>query len=178
MTRLNKGDDASGVFAKFAEQGAVPADWREQLVVRLGQRPRRIGVWAELALYGARLCLDEHLLEQLPDNAALRVVSTTGPSQALAHAWQACAENTLPMPFDFLQSQPSQMLVALCQHLQWQGDALFMAHEKLDVLLTAIQHEASILRTQSLDNHAPWGGLLFGYVDLVPTPRSQWCLIK
>lgn len=36
----------------------VPSDWRDQLVLRLEQRPRRLGTWAELALYGALQCLD------------------------------------------------------------------------------------------------------------------------
>jgi len=35
------------------QPGALPADWRAQLATRLGQRPRRMGVLAELALYGA-----------------------------------------------------------------------------------------------------------------------------
>ena len=35
----------------------LPDDWREQLATRLGQRPRRIGILAELALYGSLDCL-------------------------------------------------------------------------------------------------------------------------
>lgn len=30
-----------------------PADWHEQLAQMLGAKPRRIGTWAELGLYGA-----------------------------------------------------------------------------------------------------------------------------
>ncbi|RYY54367.1 MAG: hypothetical protein EOO24_63765 [Comamonadaceae bacterium] len=32
----------------------------------------------------------------------------------------------LPLPFDFMQSQPSLMLAALGAALDWQGDASFM----------------------------------------------------
>ena len=39
----------------LAHHGAPPPpDWRERLAVRLGKRPRRLGAWAELAVYGAR----------------------------------------------------------------------------------------------------------------------------
>ena len=34
-----------------------PADWREQLAQMLGAKPRRIGTWAELGMYGALCCM-------------------------------------------------------------------------------------------------------------------------
>ena len=36
----------------------VPPDWRERVAMRFDQRLRRIGIWAELGLFGARACLD------------------------------------------------------------------------------------------------------------------------
>ncbi len=36
----------------------LPADWRDQLAARLGARPRRLGAWTELAMFGALRCLD------------------------------------------------------------------------------------------------------------------------
>ena len=32
----------------------LPADWREQLAHRLGRRTGGVGLWAELAVFGAR----------------------------------------------------------------------------------------------------------------------------
>lgn len=34
-------------------------DWREALAHMLGAKPRRIGAWAELGLYGALTCMAE-----------------------------------------------------------------------------------------------------------------------
>ncbi|HMS27176.1 MAG TPA: hypothetical protein PKC80_07355 [Burkholderiaceae bacterium] len=156
----------------------VPDNWRDQLASHLGQRPRRVGVWAEVALFGALECLANHGLKQLPTHAVLRVASQYGPTEAIALAWQACAENGLPMPFDFLQSQPSQMLAALSQYLKWVGDAKFISHESAALLMAQMQAEAQVLRLQAEQMQRPWFGLLFGMVDIKPVPRSQWCLLK
>jgi len=67
----------------------LPADWRERLAVRLGQRPRRIGTWAELALYGARLCLDAAQETALPALAQLRVAADALVDIHGQHAWQS-----------------------------------------------------------------------------------------
>lgn len=155
-----------------------PDDWRNQLAQRLGQRPRRIGVWAELALFGALQGLDSIGVSCLSPHTVLRVASSYGAAEALAHAWEACADEALPMPFDFLQSQPSQMLAALSHYLQWQGDASFIAHEDPERLLTCVQTEANTLRQQALQHHLPWGGTLFGYIDLTPVPGSRWLFIE
>lgn len=178
MTVINTKNFALFPIANASLSRTIPADWRDLLFIRLGQRPRRIGEWAELALYGALQCLDDHNLSVLSPHTILRVASTYGPTVAIANTWASSSHKTLPMPFDFLQSQPSQMLAALSKHLQWQGDASFMAHENLDDLCTHINTEADSLRHQAQQLKRPWGGLLLGYVDLVPAPRSQWCLIK
>lgn len=137
----------------------LPADWREQLAKRLGQRPRRIGPWAELALYGARLCLDAAQEAALPAGTQLRVASLNGPVSATrAVAEQAGAG--LPLPFSFMQSQPSQMLAALSQHLAWQGDARFTLCRDPQALLQLAQAECGP------------GGLLIGWVE--DGQRSEW----
>lgn len=152
----------------------LPADWREQLVERLGTRPRRIGLWAEMALFGARQCLDSNGIDRLPSHAVVRVTSSSGPVEALALVGEACEAGLLPMPFDFLQSQPSQMLAALSLHLQWRGDASFVALNDGCALLARGAVEAAVLKRRAVQAKRPWAGLLLGRVDLGPVPRSQW----
>jgi hypothetical protein len=142
-----------------------PGDWREALAARLGQRPRRIGLWAELALYGARLCLDAGGTARLPVDASLRVASLGASTSATRLALEQC-RTALPMPFTFLQSQPSQMLAALSLHLEWQGDARFMLSHDRDALLRLCQSECGA------------GGLLLGWVEEAngpdAAPSSEW----
>lgn len=137
----------------------LPPDWREQLAQRLGTRPRRIGAWAELALHGARLCLDAAGEDVLPAGALLRVASLSGPMAATrAIAEQAGAG--LPMPFTFMQSQPSQMLAALSLQLGWQGDACF----------TVCRDAQATLALAQLDSGP--AGLLIGWVE--EDRRTEW----
>ena len=130
----------------------LPADWRERLAQRLGERPRRIGPWAELALHGALSCLDAAHEESLPAGALLRVASLSGPIAAARAATQQ-AQSGLPMPFTFMQSQPSQMLAALCRHLVWQGDARFIVCRDREALLQLALQESGA------------AGLLIGWVE-------------
>jgi len=129
-----------------------PAGWRDDLARRLGQRPRRLGTWAELALYGARQCLDAAGEPTLPKDAVLRVASQAGPRLATRTAVSQC-DTGLPMPFAFLQSQPSQMLGALSQHLGWRGDARFLVTPDHASMLHLAQAEAGP------------AGLLLGWVE-------------
>jgi hypothetical protein len=129
-----------------------PPDWRQQLAARLGQRPRRIGAWTELALFGALQCLDAAGEAQLPAGAQLRVASLVGPRSA-ARAIVEQGHAGLPMPFSFMQSQPSQMLAALGQHLGWRGDARFvLGRDRQAVLQLALQESGP-------------AGLLIGWVE-------------
>ncbi len=137
----------------------LPADWREQLARRLGQRPRRIGAWAELALYGARLCLDAAGESTLPARAQLRVASLSGPLAATRVIAEQ-ARSSLPMPFAFMQSQPSQMLAALSQQLAWQGDARFMLCRDKDAVLRLARLECGP------------AGVLIGWVE--EDRRTEW----
>ena len=138
-----------------------PPDWRDQLAARLGQRPRRIGPWAELALYGARQCLDAAGETALPPGVSLRVASLSSASGATQAGLEQCRSG-LPMPFTFMQSQPSQMLAALSQHLAWQGDASFMAGRDPQ----AVRHLAEC--------EAGPAGLLFGWVEESDPWRTEW----
>lgn len=140
----------------------LPPDWRDQLAARLGDRPRRIGPWAELALYGARLCLDQAREPILPIGVQLRMASLSGPKSATQSIIEQ-ARAGLPKPFSFMQSQPSHALAVLSQHLAWQGDARFMlCGDKREVLELAQQE------CEALD--AP--GLLIGWVE--EDQRTQW----
>ncbi|RYY88215.1 MAG: hypothetical protein EOO24_34280 [Comamonadaceae bacterium] len=103
-----------------------PESWRDALALRLGQRPRRIGVWAELALYGARQCLDAASESALPPDARVRVASLTGARSATHASMDQFRAGLLPLPFNFMQSQSALMLAALGSALDWQGDASFM----------------------------------------------------
>lgn len=139
----------------------LPDDWREQLASRLGQRPRRIGLLAELALYGALGCLDSANEATLPKNDVLRVCSLRGPTSAIS---QVLLQNQqdLPMPFSFLQSQTSQILPALANALNWQGDAAVILARNAMNLVALTGHQAGN------------NGILLGWVEEVEPCQSFW----
>jgi hypothetical protein len=140
-----------------------PADWRDTLAARLGRRPRRIGQWAELALYGAWRCLDAAGETTLVADARLRVTSLGGQRKAVLACLAQLRENNLLMPFDFMQSQPAMMLAALTQGLKWQGDASFLNGRDLPQLMRLALHGAKA------------GGLLMGQIEEeAGLPCSQW----
>lgn len=141
-----------------------PPDWRQWLASRLQQRPRRIGLWGELALYGARQCLDLAHEPTLPAGALLRVGSRSGPLAATRAGIEQCRDGS-PMPFVFLQSQPNYMLAALSRHLAWQGDAHFIVTRDTHALLALAQLESGRA-----------GGLI-GWVEedaAGETARTEW----
>ena len=142
-----------------------PADWREQLTARLGGKPRRIGIWAELGLYGALLCMADAGETQLPEQASMLVSSQHGPVTAMWSAFEQACEG-LPMPLTFLQTQPSQLLATLAAQLSWRGDARFVTHE--DTL--------SLLRLAAAQNNRD--GLLLGWVDETGGSRSVWLRLQ
>lgn len=143
-----------------------PANWRERLARRLGYKPRRIGTWAELMLYGALCCLDDAGEPSLPDDALLSVSSLFGPIQALHHAL-AEAQDGQPLPLGFLQSQPNQALTHLNKALQWQGNARY--------LTTRTPLEALRLACRS---HVHAGGVLLGWVSELDGGSSQWLRLR
>ena len=138
-----------------------PADWRAQLAVRLGERPRRLGEWVELALWGARQCLDQAGEAQLPANTLLSLSSLKGPDIALRNAL-AQAEEGVPMPITFLTSQPAQALPALAQYLGWQGNGRCLTTRE------------PVLALQLACLEAGGDGLLAGWVDEDTPGKSIW----
>ncbi|MDA7416352.1 hypothetical protein PGB34_08235 [Xenophilus arseniciresistens] len=145
-------------------QAAPPAHWREALAQMLGHRPRRLGEWTELALYGALGCLQAAGETQLPPAARLRLLSRGGPAQAQREALAQWQED-LPMPFTFMQSQPAITLAALAQGLGWQGDAAFLA----------MRGEGPAALTALGLAGAADAGLLLGRVEAGPDGlRSEW----
>jgi hypothetical protein len=161
------------VYRIRSRSAALPvADWREQLATRLGGRPRRIGRWAELGLYGALECLAEGGEDTLAAHAALVLSSRHGPAFAMREAL-AQAREGLPLPLTFLQIQPSQLLATLSAHLSWCGDARFITQpDPLAVLDLALAMAGS---------HAD--GLLLGWVSELgdegrPCESSLWLRLE
>lgn len=140
--------------------GTPPENWRDQLVVRLGYRPRRIGILAELALYGALDCLDKAKESGLPSDVLLRVCSIGGPVSAISRMLEQNREG-LPQPFSFLQSQTSQILPALAAALNWQGDAA--------VVLSSHSMNLAWLACRQAERR----GMLLGWVEEEPR-LSYW----
>lgn len=138
-----------------------PADWRTRLATRLGHRPRRIGEWVELALFGARQCLDNAGEAELPAGALLSLSSLHGPDIALRTALEQ-ARNSVPMPISFLSSQPSQALPALAKYLGWQGNGrcLTTRDPRLALHLACLE--------------AGSDGMLLGWVDEDAPGKSIW----
>lgn len=141
----------------------LPADWREQLARRLGQRPRRLGPWAEQALYGARECLAQAGETALPEGAVLRLASFSGPRSATRTIALQATEG-LPMPFAFMQSQASHTLAALSEHLGWRGDARFVLQRDRAALRAFAEMEATAAGATNL---------LFGWVE--EDRSTDWC---
>lgn len=138
-----------------------PSDWQVRLATRLGQRPRRLGRWVELALLGALHCMDDAGEPTLPSRALLSVATLHGPDLALRAALVEARDGP-PLPIAFLNSQPGQVLPALAQHLLWQGDGRCVASR--DPVTTLIL---------ACTSTAP-GGLLLGWVDEDWPGRSLW----
>ena len=142
-----------------------PAEWRAQLAARLGGKLRRLGLWAELGLYGALKCLAAAGEAKLPAHAGLILSSQHGPVTALHHAFEQACED-LPMPHTFLQTQPSQLLAGLALHLNWCGDARFMTHPD----------PRALLQLAVAQNHRD--GFLIGWVEEVGAGRSVWLRLR
>ena len=154
------------IRSRFVAQPAV-TDWREQLASRLGCRPRRLGRWSELGLYGALECLAMNAENALAKNATMVLSSQHGPSMAMRTAMEQSRDN-LPLPLTFLQTQPSQLLATLSAQLQWCGDARFITHQ--DPL--AVLSMALTTAGRKVD------GLLLGWVDDIETESSLWLRLQ
>lgn len=175
---------------------ALPADWRERLVARLGQRPRRLGTWTELALYGALECLADvangldsaeaaraTALDSgasagvlspaspagppalLPPDARLRIGGDHGCAAAIGVGLEQFAQGWV-LPFTFMQTLPSQTLAALARTLGWQGEGSVVAGtDPLQTVVLACTGASA-------------AGVLWGWVDELPEPRSLWLRLE
>jgi len=154
------------IRARCIAQPAV-ADWREQLASRLGGRPRRLGRWAELGLYGALECLAVGAENTLAEQAVLVLSSQHGPALAMRSAVAQVCEG-LPLPLTFLQIQPSQLLASLAAQLRWCGDARFFTHPDPLCVLT--------LALTVAESHAD--GVLLGWVNELEVESSVWLRLQ
>ena len=142
-----------------------PADWREQLTQLLGAKPRRIGTWAELGLYGALRCLADAGETTLPSDAILLLTSRRGTYAATGVALEQVRGDAL-MPLTFLQTQPSQLLALLAAQLDWTGHACFFAAAQPQELLRLAAVQAGA------------GGALLGCVDEAEGGFSHWLRLR
>lgn len=142
-----------------------PADWREQLALMLGAKPRRIGTWAELGLYGALRCMADAGETALPQDALLLLGSRRGTYVATELVLEQMRDN-LPMPLAFLQTQPSQLLALLAAQVKWSGHACFVAGTGPDALLRLAAAQAGA------------GGALLGWVDEMDGGVTNWLRLR
>lgn len=142
-----------------------PADWREHLAQLLGAKPRRIGTWAELGLYGAIRCMADADEKTLPPDAILLLSSRRGNYSAKFAALEQMRDDLL-MPLTFLQTQPSQLLALLAVQLDWTGHACFFAAaQPKDMLRLAIAQAGA-------------GGVLLGCVDEMNEGSTNWLRLR
>ncbi|GAA5170659.1 beta-ketoacyl synthase N-terminal-like domain-containing protein [Viridibacterium curvum] len=150
---------------------AQSADWQNELYTMLGSRPRRLGSWVELGLWGALRCMRQAGVPEPGDDLIIRISSLDGPRQAIEKALSESLDSGTPMPFSFLQSQPSQLLARLAAALHWQGDARIVT-----------QRDPIALIRLALCEQATCGGdILLGWLDeATPTlpARSQWLFLR
>lgn len=142
-----------------------PADWREQLAQMLGAKPRRIGTWAELGLYGALRCMADVGEKKLPSDAILLLTSRRGTYVATGTALAQMQGDAL-MPLTFLQTQPSQLLALLAAQLDWTGHACFLAAAQPQDLLRLAAVQAGA------------GGALLGCVDEMDGGFTSWLRLR
>ena len=142
-----------------------PADWREQLAQLLGAKPRRIGTWAELGLYGALRCMADAGEKTLPSDATLMLTSRRGTYVAAGAALEQMRGDSL-MPLTFLQTQPSQLLALLAAQLDWTGHGCFIAAAQPQDLLRLAAVQAGA------------GGVLLGCVDETDGGFTHWLRLR
>ncbi|MBI4808306.1 MAG: hypothetical protein HY799_05120 [Nitrosomonadales bacterium] len=154
----------------FAIQGRClaappPLDWREQLARMLGAKPRRIGNWAELGMYGALSCLADSGEGELPPDALLMLGSQRGTYVSTGQVLEQMRDD-LPMPLTFLQTQPSQLLALLAAQMRWRGHAGFVAGGTPQALL------------QLASAQCGRAGMLLGWVDEMDGGSSLWLRLR
>jgi hypothetical protein len=149
---------------KACANAPIEKDWSSQLVTLLGGRPRRLSRWCELGLFGALSCIKQSGQTGLPSDVAIRVYSEYGTLNATRSAIEQADEH-LPMPFTFMQTQPCQIFNALGTTLGWHGDGCAVSS------VTRLQGEIALLR--GIRQSA-----LLASVDEVPEPVSRWIWLE
>ncbi|TCS36336.1 hypothetical protein EDC30_107153 [Paucimonas lemoignei] len=153
-------------FFKVIVSSSAPIeeDWSVQLVTLLGSRPRRLSRWCELGLFGGLSCISKTGQLHLPNDVPIRVYSEYATIHSTHKAIEQASQH-LPMPFTFMQTQPSQLFNALGTALGWQGDGYTVAG------ITRKQSETALLR--NLKRSA-----LLGWVDEEPELISRWIWLE
>jgi hypothetical protein len=142
----------------------VSESWRTQLTAMMGGKPRRLSTWCELGLFGALSFIKTTSKTFLPGVVPIRVYTESG---TISTTWRAIEQNKehMPMPFTFMQTQPSQLFNALGGALSWNGDgATFSSknrHEYENFVLRDIQ-QSSVL----------------AWVEEDPSPKSAWIWLE
>jgi hypothetical protein len=131
----------------------------------LGAKPRRIGTWAELGLYGALNCMADAGEKTLPPDAQIWLGSRRG-TYAATDTVLAQLRDDLPMPLAFLQTQPSQLLAMLAAYLGWKGHACFVAGADPRALLRLAAVQAGK------------DGVLVGWVDEMAGGETNWLRLR
>jgi hypothetical protein len=149
---------------KACANAPIADDWGAQLVTLLGSKPRRLSRWCELGLFGALSCIKQTGQTELPNDVAIRVYSEYGTLNATRAAIEQADEH-LPMPFTFMQTQPCQIFNALGTALGWHGDGCAVSS------VTRLQSEIALL--QGIQHSA-----LLAWVDEVPEPVSRWIWLE
>jgi hypothetical protein len=142
----------------------IEENWSAQLIALLGSKPRRLSRWCELGLFGGLSCISKTGQLHLPNDVPIRVYSEYATIHTTHLAMKQASEH-LPMPFTFMQTQPSQLFNALGTALGWQGDGCTMAG------ITRQQSETALL--QSIRQSA-----LLGWVDEEPELISRWIWLE
>lgn len=142
----------------------ITESWRAELITLLGDKPRRLSTWCELGLLGALSCVKTAQPSALPNDVPIRIYTESGTITATRRALEQNREHT-PMPFTFMQTQPSQLFNALGGALAWNGDGATLSSQNLQQYETFALHEAQ----QSV---------LLAWVEEEPQPISSWIWLK
>ena len=139
---------------------SIPEDWREQMVMMLGHKPRRVSAFTEAVLYGALECMTQNPQLNVARLSALRITTQKGPRTA-SRKRIAQSTHELPMPFTFLHSQLGQALASLTHALSWQGDASILIGN----------NTSDFIRMSLISSHSH--DVLLGWVDEINDDDPQ-----
>jgi hypothetical protein len=129
----------------------------ELLTRQLGERPRRLGVFAQLALAGALECRERvrALAAEIPSDTAMLLTSEFAVWMELAPRLASFNVNDqAPTPYEFLAVQGNSACLAVAQRLGIAGE----------VLLLASDDESRDMVVATLASDSP--GLLLGRVEI------------